>query len=167
MPNLKLYRVIGPAACAVGICFLFAACVYYYCYGLNEGRPARGRNSSKSKQGHSSSYSSIRNQEKNTTLSTPTSPEGPRTQHRRRSGSHSPNTPDTPQSHHSNECISRHAHRKSHSEHQRPANTKTEHQTEQAQSTDKEGMTVITITPPANESSVNGQLQPTTELQQC
>lgn len=42
----RLYRVIGPAACALGICFLCASCIYYYCYGLNEGRPARGRNSS-------------------------------------------------------------------------------------------------------------------------
>lgn len=30
-----LYKVIGPAACGVGVCILIAAVMYYFCYGVS------------------------------------------------------------------------------------------------------------------------------------
>ena len=37
----RLYKVIGPAACGVGVCILIAAVMYYFCYGLSDTTRSR------------------------------------------------------------------------------------------------------------------------------
>ncbi|VDI57709.1 uncharacterized protein LOC143045852 [Mytilus galloprovincialis] len=55
-----LYKVIGPAACGIGICVLIAAVMYYFCYGLaNTTRPRhQSTTSSGSHHNRQSSHSS-------------------------------------------------------------------------------------------------------------
>lgn len=59
-----LYKVIGPAACGIGICILIAAVMYYFCYGLaNTTRPRHHQSTTSSgshhnrQSSHSSSHS--------------------------------------------------------------------------------------------------------------
>lgn len=57
-----LYKVIGPAACGIGVCIIFAAIMYYFCYGTSNMTRSRHQSTTSSgshhrQSSHSSSHS--------------------------------------------------------------------------------------------------------------